>query len=117
MNSYFATDQRALGFSMRVERAGVDDVRQKLLELKQKTAQKPLLNRPSALEEHDKKLKEQHDQKEALKRKFKEDADAKKRQKIFEDEQDQTSDVETEQIDPEFAAMMGFGGFGSSKKK
>lgn len=101
---------------MRVERAGVDDVKQKLLELKQKNGAKASTSRPSALEEHDKKIKDLLDQKEALKRKFKDDAEAKKRQKIFEQE-GEDDDVEAEEIDPDLAAMMGFGGFGSSKKK
>ena len=101
---------------MRVERAGVDDVQKKLMELKQKVSAKPNTERPSAIVEYEKKLKEQEEAKEALKRKRKEDEEERKRQRLLEEQEEEEDDLETE-TDPDLAAMMGFNGFGGSKKR
>jgi U4/U6.U5 tri-snRNP component SNU23 len=99
---------------MRVERADVTDVKQKLFELKKKSLAGPVI-RKSALEEHDQKLKAQEDQKESLKRRLREEADARKRAKVFAEDEDDDNDND-QLVDNDMAAMMGFGGFGSKKK-
>ncbi len=95
----------------------MDDVKLKLMELKQKMNAKPTANRISALEEQEKRIQDQQEQKEAFKRKFKEEQETKKRLKIFDEGEVEDGELEVEKVDPDFAAIMGFGGFGSSKKK
>jgi U4/U6.U5 tri-snRNP component SNU23 len=101
------SDQKTLGFSMRVERANTDQVKDRIDMLKQKIhAQK---NGPvvSAVEGYDSRLAAQALEGEQMKRQKKEQTAAKKKEMDAADMED---------IDPEIAAMLGFGGFGSSKK-
>ncbi|KAE9615934.1 hypothetical protein Lal_00017706 [Lupinus albus] len=92
--------QRALGMSMRVERASLDQVRERFEVLKKR---KDL----GSFTEQDlddrilKQLQEEGERKRIRREKKKE-----KKEKV----------VEEPEIDPDVAAMMGFGGFGSSKK-
>jgi U4/U6.U5 tri-snRNP component SNU23 len=91
---------------MRVERANTDQVKSRIDMLKQKISAK---NQPvtSALESYNSRLAEQALEGEQMKRQKKEQAAAKKKEREA---------AEMEDIDPEIAAMLGFGGFGSSKK-
>ncbi len=95
----------------------MDDVKLKLMELKQRMNAKPTVNRISALEEQEKRIQDQQEQKETFKRKFKEEQETKKRLKIFDEGEVEDGELEVEKVDPDFAAIMGFGGFRSSKKK
>lgn len=106
-------DQSALGYSMRVERAGVDDVKERLASLKRKASGTGNVVRAPAYDEYKQKLEKMDADKDANKKRKKEQEEELKKQKkfsIFEEE------LETEEKD-EMAMMMGFGGFGSSKKK
>jgi U4/U6.U5 tri-snRNP component SNU23 len=88
---------------MRVERAGVDKVKERLQNIKRKieeTASKPVV---SAIDEHESKVAAQIVEEENKKRKRKEEAEARKREQ---------EEAELETIDPEIAAAMGFGKFG-----
>eukprot|EP01031_Cornospumella_fuschlensis_P028502 gene28502-34410_t len=102
--------QRALGFSMRVERADVDTVKQKLEELKRKlnTQAAPKL---SAVEEYKRKLEEKEAEKQEFKKRRKEEVQAKKESKAAEEAEE---DAEEDAAD--VANLMGFKGFSSSKR-
>ena len=119
----FLTDQRALGFSMRVERADVDTVKSRMEELKRRVASKAanaLLPKVSAIDGYDSRLQADLQEKEAIKKKLKKEAeDRKKEKKELEELRQQKEGEENGDggaADDEFQAMMGFGGFGSSKK-
>ncbi|XP_074307848.1 uncharacterized protein LOC141642805 isoform X2 [Silene latifolia] len=94
--------QRALGMSMRAERATLDQVRQRFEVLKKRKA-------PSCFSEQDldERILKQQQEEEERKRQRREKKKEKKKEKIAEEEPE---------MDPDVAAMMGFGGFGSSKK-
>jgi hypothetical protein len=66
-------DQRTLGFSMRVERANVDQVKDRLELLKRKISNKDNVRVPSASEEYESKLALQVAEEERLKRQRKDD--------------------------------------------
>lgn len=94
--------QRALGMSMRAERASLQQVQERFELLKKRKA-------PGTFTEQDldeRTLKQQQEEEER-KRQRRERKKEKKKEKAAEEE------IE---IDPDVAAMMGFGGFGSSKK-
>ena len=99
---------RALGFSMRVEKSNVSQVSDRINALKRKMedAKKP---RPSAMADYESRIAKQLADEELRKRQKKEAEQRKK--------QEQLEAAEEEVIDPEIAALMGFGGFGGSKKK
>lgn len=103
----FLLDQRALGFSMRVRRVGVDEVKERLEALKRKVSQTTSNPKPSAIEEYEERLADRVLLKEKEKR-------LKKEQLIQQQIEKDSFALET--IDPEIADMMGFQGFGSSKK-
>ncbi|GMY21858.1 zinc finger matrin-type protein 2-like [Fagus crenata] len=94
--------QRALGMSMRVERASVDQVKQRFEVLKKRRA-------PGSFTEQDldERIIKQQQEEEERKRQRREKKKEKKKEKVTEEETE---------MDPDVAAMMGFGGFGSSKK-
>lgn len=95
-------DQHALGFSMRVERADVSKVKEKMDALKRKLNE-PESEKRSAVEIYEEKLENQLAEKERLKKLKKErEAALKKEREAAELEQG---------IDPEVAALMGFSGF------
>lgn len=118
---FFAnTDQRALGFSMRVERADVDAVKNRMEELKRRVASKAanaLLPQVAAIDEYDSRLHADLQEKEALKAKLKKEAEERKKEKKAVEEMEKLGAEDDNCEDEEFQAMMGFGGFGSSKKK
>ncbi|WOG86852.1 hypothetical protein DCAR_0206071 [Daucus carota subsp. sativus] len=94
--------QRALGMSMRVERASLEQVQQRFDNLKKR-------KEPGTFTEQDldERVLKQQQEEEEKKRQRRERKKEKKKEKASEEE------VE---MDPDVAAMMGFGGFGSSKK-
>lgn len=122
--------QRALGFSMRVERVGTDAVKSRLDALKRKitgiSAGEQAGQRqqdddglsaggeaaapapPSALSRLDEAVGSRVLEEEAKKRQRKADAEARRKER-------EAADME--EADPEIAALMGFGGFGGAKKK
>ncbi len=100
---------------MRVERASVDDVRDRLSQLHGASSRptEEVAKRP-AIEEYEERLRAEAQAKEELKRKRKEDeAEKKKRQRAeaeaaaLEDEGDDNANI---------AAIMGFKSFGGSKR-
>lgn len=93
---------RALGMSMRVEKSTAEQVRNRLEEVKKQKqggGSSALDFAPDGFEQ----LAAAQQQKE-------EDLRSGKRRKA------ESEDEEDEELDPEMAAMMGFGGFGTSKK-
>lgn len=94
--------QRALGMSMRVERASLDQVRERFELLKKR---KP--GGSFTEQDLDERILRQQQEEEERKRLRKERKKEKKKEKAAE---------EVEDVDPDVAAMMGFGGFRSSKK-
>lgn len=103
---------------MRVERADVDAVKNKLEALKKSVAAKAanaLLPKTSAIDEYDSRMRADMQEKEALKQKLKKEAEQRKKEK--EEEKKAVEELgNEEEPDDEFQAMMGFKGFGSSKK-
>lgn len=94
---------------MRVERAGVDRVKEKLDSLKRKiTEQQQQENRPSAIEEYESRIAMKKAEEENRKKKKREEELARKRE-------EEEAELEAG-IDPDIAQLMGFGGFGGSKK-
>ncbi|XP_030459792.1 uncharacterized protein LOC115680180 [Syzygium oleosum] len=94
--------QRALGMSMRVERASLEQVQGRFEQLKKR---KPPGNFTE--QDLDDRILKQQEEEEERKRQKREKKKEKKKEKALEEEPE---------MDPEVAAMMGFGGFGSSKK-
>lgn len=94
--------QRALGMSMRSERATLDQVRQRFEVLKKRKTTGSFSE-----QDLDEKILKQQQEEEEIKRQRRERKKEKKKEKAA---------VEEPEIDTEVAAMMGFGGFGSSKK-
>ncbi|TVU41357.1 hypothetical protein EJB05_14865, partial [Eragrostis curvula] len=95
--------QRALGMSMRVERASLEQVQKRFEALKKRKD-------PSTFSEQDldERIMKQQQEGEERKRQRKEKKKEKKKELA--------AQHESEDVDPDIAAMMGFGGFGSSKK-
>lgn len=93
---------------MRVERAHTDQVKQRMDMLKARIQEKKSAPVVSAVDDYDSRLAIQALEAEKAKRQRKEDASAKRIEKEA---------AELESMDPEIAALMGFGGFGSSKNK
>uniref|UniRef100_A0A6P7FQ28 Zinc finger matrin-type protein 2 n=1 Tax=Diabrotica virgifera virgifera TaxID=50390 RepID=A0A6P7FQ28_DIAVI len=93
--------QRNLGMSMKVERSSLDSVRKRFEANKKKMEEKKkeydMTSRLQELAEEEEKLKEYRKEKRREKRKIEEDAE--------------------EEPQSELASIMGFSGFGSSKKK
>ncbi|XP_042373232.1 zinc finger matrin-type protein 2-like [Zingiber officinale] len=95
--------QRALGMSMRVERATLQQVQERFESLKKRKV-------PESFTEQDldERIRKQQEEEEERKRLRRERKKEKKKEKAAQEE--------TEDADPDMAAMMGFGGFKSSKK-
>ncbi|KAJ1422896.1 hypothetical protein B484DRAFT_452092 [Ochromonadaceae sp. CCMP2298] len=111
--------QRTLGFSMRVERAEVDTVKNRMAELRQKMAKKGSVSaRSSAISEYDNRLQADLKEKDEAKAKMRGAAEDRKREKKELEAAAALAEAEEgggEEGD-EFQTMMGFGGFGSSKR-
>lgn len=99
--------QRALGYSMRVERAGVDAVKDRLNTLKRKIEESKTKTKVDAVEDYESRIAEQIVEEENRKRLKKQELAARKAEQEA---------VEMEHVDDEIAAILGFGGFGGSKK-
>jgi len=99
--------QRALGYSMRVERADVDRVKDRLQGMKRKMDECSRAKPVSAVDDYEYRLAQQLVEDENKKKQRKDQAAAKKLEKEA---------AEMESADPEIAELLGFGGFGGSKK-
>ncbi len=101
---------------MRVERADIDSVKQRLEALKRKVgASSKVVEAPrvSVMEEYQKRLEKEEEEKQDFKRRRKEE---KKKQNEQKSNESVEGDVEKKGED-ELQQMLGFNGFGSSKKK
>ena len=98
--------QRALGLSMRVERSTVDQVKARFDHHKRKKEEE-MKNGPV---DFSKRMALADQDEEELKRARKERKQAKKQKA------ETGNDDAADEIDPELAAMMGFGGFGGGAK-
>ncbi|KAB2634683.1 zinc finger matrin-type protein 2 [Pyrus ussuriensis x Pyrus communis] len=94
--------QRALGMSMRVERASLQQVQERFEKLKKRKTDGTFTE-----QDLDERILKQQQEEEERKRQRRERKKEKKKDKVVEEETE---------IDPDVAAMMGFGGFGSTKK-
>ncbi len=92
---------------MRVERANVDQVKNRLDMLKRKIVEHDAKPATTAVEDYETKMALLRTEEEFRKKKKKEDMLARKKEQEI---------AEFETMDPDIAALMGFGGFGSSKK-
>ncbi|KAI3953974.1 hypothetical protein MKW98_017798, partial [Papaver atlanticum] len=95
--------QRALGMSMRVERASLQQVQERFEALKKRKVEGVFTE-----QDLDERTQKQQQEEEEHKRQRREKKKEKKREKSKEEE--------SEEVDPDVAELMGFGGFGSSKK-
>lgn len=95
--------QRALGMSMRVERATLQQVQERFEKSKKKKSDVGGFTEQD-FEERIRKQEEEEEERKRIKREKKKE---KKREKAAEEEPE---------VDADVAALMGFGGFGSSKK-
>jgi len=102
--------QRALGMSMRVERSTVDQVKARFESHKRKKAEADAMGhvdfskRVAMAEEDEEELRRQRAERKKAKKEAKKEQAAK------------PPEEELGGMDPEMAAMMGFGGFGGGKK-
>lgn len=94
--------QRALGMSMRVERSSLQQVQERFESLKKRKTPDTFTE-----QDFDERILKQQKEEEERKRERRERKKEKKKEKAMEEEPE---------IDADVAAMMGFGGFGSSKK-
>ncbi|KAG2778491.1 hypothetical protein PC129_g7784 [Phytophthora cactorum] len=114
---------RKLGYSMRVERSTVDQVKNRLQSASKRKWDPLMAKKLDAMEDYEKKLKAAEEEEARVKRQKKEQKKAKKLGKDTLD-QDKNDDAdkkpeaadEVPDADAEMMAMMGFGGFGGSKK-
>jgi len=102
--------QKALGFSMRTEKASYEGVKDKLALLKRKVEESSNPsnnnnNKPSVIDEYNARIATESSEQEMLKKKKKEEIEARRKE---------AEEIENELIDPDIAAIMGFGTF---KKK
>ncbi|EDV21478.1 Zinc finger matrin-type protein 2 [Trichoplax sp. H2] len=96
--------QRNLGMSMRIERSSLEDVKNRFASNKRKKLE---VKKTYDFEARIQELKEEEEKMKATK---------KERRKEKKMRPSNNSDDEGGDIDPEMAAMMGFSGFGSTKK-
>jgi U4/U6.U5 tri-snRNP component SNU23 len=107
--------QRALGYSMRVERSTKDQLQEKLQQLsKRKTANEDEQTETNFEEFVKEKDEEAKRRKEERDRKRKERKNRLKEQQAEQPEDEDEEELEAE-IDPALASMMGFSGFGGGK--
>uniref|UniRef100_A0A8C7QLA9 Zinc finger, matrin-type 2 n=1 Tax=Oncorhynchus mykiss TaxID=8022 RepID=A0A8C7QLA9_ONCMY len=97
---FLLTDQRNLGMSMRVERSSLDQVKKRFEVNKKKIEEKQT---EYDFEERMKELREEEEKAKAYKKEKQKEKKRKAEEDLFEE-------------DDEMAAVMGFSGFGSSKK-
>lgn len=95
---------------MRVERAGVDRVKERLDSLKRKISDnKNGAGKPSAIEEYESRAALLKIEEENRKKKKREEIAARKRE-------EELAELDAG-IDPDIATLMGFGSFGGNSKK
>ena len=96
---------------MRVERAGVDRVKEKLDSLKRKISDSrdSSIIKPSAIEEYESREATLKIEEENRKKKKREEAAARKRE-------EELTELDAG-IDPDIASLMGFGSFGGNNRK
>ena len=99
--------QRALGYSMRVEKSNVDNVKTKLESLKRKIETSKTAVKTTAIEDYESRIARQVAEEELKKKQRKEALSAKKLE---------VREEEVEQMDPELASILGFATFGGSKR-
>jgi len=97
--------QRNLGMSMRIERSTLDQVKQRFEANKQK------LSEQKKKYDLDKRIQELQEEEERAKE-YRKDRRAQRKRKAAES----CASSEMSEMDPEMAAVMGFSGFGGSKK-
>ena len=131
--------QRALGYSMRVERAEVDQVKSRLDSIKRKLEEQKKTIRPTAAEDYESKINRQLAEDEGClffklviscftkhklrnsfifinlfpnleRKKAKKERQAEQKRREME-----AASGDAEDIDPEIAALLGFGSFGGGK--
>ena len=93
---------------MRVERAGVDKVKERLSNIKRKIDDSLSHKPTSAMEDYDAKIAVQIAEEELRKRQKKDEALARKKER---------EETEMENCDEDIAAIMGFGKLGKQKKE
>ncbi|BBH06496.1 C2H2 and C2HC zinc fingers superfamily protein [Prunus dulcis] len=104
--------QRALGMSMRVERASLQQVQERFEKLKKRKTDGTFTE-----QDLDERILKQQQEEEERKRQRRERKKEKKVGRIDTLNTNKEKIVEEEtEMDPDVAAMMGFGGFGSTKK-
>jgi U4/U6.U5 tri-snRNP component SNU23 len=96
---------RALGMSMRVEKSSLEQVKSRLAQHKnkQQTGLRPEDHLPDGV---DRRLVEQEEA----------EARAREEKRARKQKEQQQAEEEDDGLDPEMKALMGFGGFGSSKR-
>jgi U4/U6.U5 tri-snRNP component SNU23 len=92
---------------MRVERVDVDTVKSRLENIKKSIKENSTKIIKSAEEDYSDRIALQLVEEENNKKRKREEKEARKKEQ---------EEKDAEGIDPEIAALMGFGGFGSSKK-
>ncbi|GAB9466857.1 hypothetical protein Gpo141_00004222 [Globisporangium polare] len=125
---------RKLGYSMRVERSTVDQVKNRLQSAAKRKWDPIMTKKLDAMEEYEKKLKAVEEEEQRVKKQKKEEKKTKKKHQnssgdasgtmnssssIAETEKPAEGESEAAVVDDaeaEMMAMMGFGGFGGSKK-
>ncbi|XP_065072024.1 zinc finger matrin-type protein 2-like [Rhopilema esculentum] len=95
--------QRNLGMSMRVERSSLDQVKKRFESNKRKKEEE----KKKQDYDFESRVKELREEEERVKQKRKDNRKERKRK---------AEDTQEEYLDNDVAALMGFGGFGSSKK-
>ena len=103
--------QRNLGFSMQVKKADIGGVRSKFASLKRKLPPKP-----RRVSDDDEALSALARDNEAPAERSNKTAKTGKDTFPRTEEEEEEEEEEEPQIDPEMAAMLGFGGFGGSRK-
>ena len=118
--------QRTLGFTMRVEQSSIGDVKARLEAHKRKledgnnnnnseTAAKKKAEE-SAMEKMA-KVREEEEEAKRLKKEERKQRKEEKKQKLEEEDGEEEEGADETEMDPEMAAMMGFGSFGGGGKK
>ena len=100
---------KAMGMSMRVERSTVEQVRARMEMIKNKKAEE----KKNGVVDFNKRVRMAEEDEEEIRARRAEKKKAKKEA----EKKAKMADAPDEGIDPEMAAMMGFGGFGTTSQK
>ncbi|RLN62577.1 hypothetical protein BBJ29_005207 [Phytophthora kernoviae] len=116
---------RKLGYSMRVERSTVDQVKSRLQSASKRKWDPLMTKKLDTMADYEKKVKEAEEEEARIKRQKKEQKKAKKlgdqqtsevKSEKATDKKPEAEDEAVPDADTEMMSMMGFGGFGGSKK-